>query len=546
MFRSSARLVSMFFALVVLLLAGPSLATPCGEWQGPKPTGDNVKNRRTGTTYATLGDAVTAANAGDTLQVLVPNLPVGAIKIDKNLTLTSSAASTLTAAIDTCGQGDARGWFLVSSGVDLTVSDLSFDGAGKQIYEAFRHQGTGSFNSVTFKGIAYQATGPDYQGTGIAVFGSGASVDVTNCTFFKMGRAGVLYYGSGVTGTVKGLNYTGKGQGNWLDYGVDVEAGAVVTVQNSSVSQCLGAADGSVSAGVQISTFQGSGTNATLTNNSITNNTIGIAAGYGGGNNPDTSLVVAHANTITGNKSGLDAETDKPINATGNHWGCTQGPGHPGCDPVTGPYAYQVNTGYGTKVTWSFNESNLAWGWMQGESVLAIATFSPALSEGTMVQFTATGATLSGDAIPIAGGKAVTTVTAGDVWNVGLSLTAGTVKSSHDASTRSPENLIAEIKNLTMGAGGKGSIEAYNLGGGNTGYLFGGTALGYTEEPRVGCAVGIADAKALGSALATGYASEGAKIEFTLPSAWQGQTVYLQLVSSGGVCQVTKVHTVSN
>ena len=54
---------------------------------------------------------------------------------------------------------------------------------------------------------------------------------MTNCTFTNIGRIGVIYFGADVTaGVVSGCTYTGKGAGDWLDYGVELGGGAVATL----------------------------------------------------------------------------------------------------------------------------------------------------------------------------------------------------------------------------------------------------------------------------------------------------------------------------
>ncbi|MCB1490547.1 MAG: tandem-95 repeat protein, partial [Rhodobiaceae bacterium] len=244
--------------------------------------------------YATIQDAVDAANAGDTILVgdgtfdltSAGSATPGQLVIDKDLTIIGQgmASSTIQAVADTGTSGDARGMVLVTSGVTLNVSKLTVDGNGHSIWQGFRDYGSGTFDAVKFTDIQYGSGGPQYNGTAIAVFGGGAgqNVDVVNSVFTDIGRVGVLYFGADVSGNFEGNGYTGKGAGDHLDYALDISAGADVTVVNNTITDNLGVAssDGSISAGVLVTTFFGAGTEATFTGNTFTDNTYGVVAGF--------------------------------------------------------------------------------------------------------------------------------------------------------------------------------------------------------------------------------------------------------------------------
>ncbi len=239
-------------------------------------------------TFGDLESAVMAASADFTIRLsagdIADTTDGDQILIDKDLTIIGAGKGTsiVKSSFDTGTSGDARGWFNVAEGVTLDVQDVTFDGDGQSIYQAFRHRGSGSFDNVEFTDIQYNASGPHYQGVAVAVFGSVSAVDITNSDFSDIGRIGVLYFGAGVTGTFEGNTYTGKGAGDWLDYALDISAGADIDVIGNQVSGNLGVAssDGSTSAAFLVSTFFGPGTDAIFTDNVLDGNTTGFAIGF--------------------------------------------------------------------------------------------------------------------------------------------------------------------------------------------------------------------------------------------------------------------------
>lgn len=230
---------------------------------------------------------------------------------------------------NTGNNGDARGWFLVNPGVEANIENLTFDGGTFSIYQAFRVHGTGTFDTVAFDNIRF---GTAYLGWGIAALGGAGPVDVLNSTFDNIGRIGVQYFGTGTFGTFDGNTYTGKGEGDHLDYGVEVGGGAGATIRNNTFTNNLGvaASDESNSAAVLVTTFFGAGSEALIENNEISNNTIGIAVGFDAS---DTSTVEAHQNNIRGNENGV-ISTAPVVDATCNWWGDASGPSGEG--PGTG------------------------------------------------------------------------------------------------------------------------------------------------------------------------------------------------------------------
>ena len=285
--------------------------------------------------YPTIQAAISAANPSDRIIVAGGTyVEIGQIVIGKDLTIIGESASTtiIKPSADTGSSGDARGWFLVQSGVTFYLSNVTLDGSGYKVWQGIRHKGQGDISNCVFINIKFEESGPSYAGTGIVAFGNPGNVNVTDCEFSEIGRVGVLYFGSGITDSMfSGNEYTGKGVGDWLDYAVEVGAGAYVTITGNTISNNLGVAsvDGSTSAGVLVTTYYGSGSVAVITGNTISGCTDGIAVGY---DEYDTSVVTAHCNKIFGNAMGISS-TAPTVYAEYNWWGDASGPYHPTLNP---------------------------------------------------------------------------------------------------------------------------------------------------------------------------------------------------------------------
>jgi hypothetical protein len=225
------------------------------------------------------------------------------IVITKGITLRGQTGTeVILQSADTGSSGNARGWFLVdAAATGFTVENLNFDGNGFKIWQGFRIFASDcSFDNCTLNDMQYDASGPSYAGTAI-VTADGANLSVTNCTLSQIGRNGLFYFGVGATGCVAANNtYTGKGAGDWLDYGIEVGGGAIVAASGNTITECRGVAssDGSTSAAVLVTTYYGPGTAADLAGNFLNANTGAIAAGYDAA---DTSILTATDNDFSGN-----------------------------------------------------------------------------------------------------------------------------------------------------------------------------------------------------------------------------------------------------
>ncbi len=326
---------------------------------------------------ATIQHAIdVACPSGDVIQLEADMYAEGPqIVVGKSVSMVGAgkAATVVQATADTGTSGDARGWFLVPSGVSFNVSDLTLDGAGFKIFQAIRNSGDGgTIDNVRFTEIKFNESGPTYQGVAIAAFGGGP-VHVTSSMFDEIGRVGVLYFGTGVAGSTFNNNmYAGKGIGDFLDYMLEISAGATVSASGNTVNGNRGVAssDGSTSAGFLVSTFFGNGSTALIDGNQIEDNTSGIVVGYSTAGCPgpaatcdtssatitcnrfadndngvivnvdDGASVSATSNSFFGNADAIDADSvfSGSVLATDNWWGSVDGPSGAGPgtgDPVT-------------------------------------------------------------------------------------------------------------------------------------------------------------------------------------------------------------------
>ncbi len=302
--------------------------------QGPT----DILNVDTALSYATIQDAIDAAatSSGDTLEVTVANHVEGQVSITKSITLRGQVGTEMvTAGADTGTSGDARGWFVVMSGVTVNVHDLGFDGTGHLIFQGWRINSgaAATFDTCAFKNMQYHPTGPEYAGTEIATV---VDITINNCSFSGFGRVGILFYGAGVTDGIAGNStFTGKGAGPHFDYGVEIGAGATATVRTSVFTNHGGVVDPNDEAvGVNINTVYGPGTTATVRSNYFTNNHGAITVGF---DTDDTSVATLEYNRIVGNAEGVDDRSQPgAVNSENNWWGCNAGPNQTGCDSSVG------------------------------------------------------------------------------------------------------------------------------------------------------------------------------------------------------------------
>ncbi len=325
----------------------------------------------------------------------------------------------------TGSSGDARGWWLVEDGVEAHLSDFTMDGTDQLVWQAIRHKGSGTIDNMAFENIVFNESGPNYAGTAVAAFGDGP-VDITNSTFSNIGRIGAQFFGPGVSGSTFADNtYTGKGVGNWLDYGVEVGGGAAdIQILRNTITNNLGvaASDGSVSAGILVTTYFGDGSSAHIENNFINGNSNGVFVGF---DEFDTSDVTIFNNDLSGNGLGV-VSTAPTVDASGNWWG-TNDEGAVLAE-TDGPVDITPFLNVGT-------DTDLGTGGFQGDfTVLNVTTLGeqtdPGLDVGTYGAFGAGNELRINEAIQMVSGSTVQVWQGAYVENVlvnldGLSLLGG-------------------------------------------------------------------------------------------------------------------------
>ena len=259
---------------------------------------------------AELATAITNAADGDTIFLFNGTYALAQTTIDKNLTFEGESEDgvVLVPTGDTGSSGDARGWILVNDGVVFSMINMTMDGSGFDIYQAIRAHGEVNIEDVTICNIRYSL----YVGFGIAALGG---TSITDVTMYNIERVGISVYGGIVRHdmAIDGLNYTGKGAVDGLDYAIEVGAYPntavpfTVDISNVTISDNLGVAvsDGSGSGAILITTYFYSSGGAdvdlitvNIDHASINNCTAGVMVGYADGYAEYSVTSVTNSNFI--------------------------------------------------------------------------------------------------------------------------------------------------------------------------------------------------------------------------------------------------------
>lgn len=329
--------------------SGPSIASPFltnGADDMPGSTGFQaiagscnglfpLLNVSTGLYYASIQQAIDAASANQILEIQPTDYTEpGQVVLDKNLTLQGrgSTLTTLRSNYNSASSGhgnDLSTWMRTEPGSEVVIKDMTIDATGKDTYTGIRFKDGGSVENVVIREIKHSAS--PY--VGIAVQVQNGDVDILNCHFSEIGRIGVHYRNgviaaASIGGLYDGNTYLGKGEGDFLDYALDISGGCTVTVSNSAISNNKGVAstDGSTSGGILASTYfpakQNLANDVSIINNDLENNSVAVAVGF---DSNDASVVSINNNNFNGNAYGV-VSTSPLVDATLNWWGAASGP----------------------------------------------------------------------------------------------------------------------------------------------------------------------------------------------------------------------------
>jgi hypothetical protein len=322
------KIIFSFILFAIVLGSTYSVAAPTDVWVDATHGNDTTGNGTQAHPYATIEKGISEISPHGTVHVMAGTYPVSSqIVINKSVTIRGEDSSNPVI------QAAAHfGSYLIRADSTVTatinISNLTFNGSGYNVYGVLRFYDchNGMVENCLFQNI----TSGTYNGIGIVTSGT---YIIQNNDFSTIGRIGIwVGYNTPAPGCILRYNtYTGKGDGDWLDYAFEVGVGGIARIEGNTITGCTGVAsvDGSTSAGILVTTYYGAGTQAVIIKNKISGCTTGIAVGY---DDQDTSDVVANCNDIYDNDTGVDT-TAPQVDARFNWWGSVLGPYHPTLNP---------------------------------------------------------------------------------------------------------------------------------------------------------------------------------------------------------------------
>ncbi len=289
-----------------------------------------IENITAETAFCSIQEAIDEASPGDTLLINAADYTEpDQIVINKDLTLQGlGKESTILrpgSSTTVAGNAASDAFVLVEEGNEVKISDLTLDGDGFDVHHGIQSRGELIVDDVHVQNISHANI---YRGRGIVFFG-GSNNEVNNSSLSNIQRIGIHVRGNVLAAnpvvSINNVTYTGKGDGDFLDYAVEFGGGGQGSVDGLNASECRGQAstDNSTSAGILVTDFFGTGTEATITNSDLFNNTRGMVVGFSEG---DGSIVSASGNRIFDNVAAGASSLGPEVQASNNWWGDESGP----------------------------------------------------------------------------------------------------------------------------------------------------------------------------------------------------------------------------
>ena len=286
-------------AMTILNDIGPAGFSPGDTVRVALPGGQFTNATFGSTAFSSVDLAVQAANgnadSSNTIRLLDGTYTLNSqqLGVTKNLSLVGSGQGTTTlhAGVNTTTGGsspnaDGAAAILVNRGVSLNVSSLTLDGRSGtvDVPVLLKYTDTGSAPTATsvLSDVKVQnvgTTGGTAGTAGVGVFVGNGAVTVTDSQFTNIGTHAVLYRGPGATGSVLGSTFTGQGAGTRLNVAVGADDLANVTIRGNTISNFLGSAGATDSAGVLVEGSLFHSPTVDVENNQFSNNRLGVRLG---------------------------------------------------------------------------------------------------------------------------------------------------------------------------------------------------------------------------------------------------------------------------
>ncbi len=332
--------------------------------------GNMVNVRRIGSVIQSDVDEI--AQAGDTVDasagVFEEQVTIEALN---GLTLQGAGATLTTIKSPvtlTSLWGDRKAVVGIQASNDVTVQDLTVDGAGRnngnyRMFGILFHNASGLIDQLAVKDIRY--TPLDGMQSGVAIYAynednTPRAITVSNNTVTGYQKGGIVMNGVGLTAHVVDNTVTGIGPTPLIAMnGIQFAYGSTGTITGNDISgHAYTGADYSAAgiliygaSGIEISqnlihdnqvgisisddAFLGNGgsDNLVIESNDITHNAWGITSSHE--LEANSNLAISFNRIVGNTTAGID-NSSAVANAENNWWGCNAGPNQTGCDTFTG------------------------------------------------------------------------------------------------------------------------------------------------------------------------------------------------------------------